>query len=76
MRTVLDSEHHETEVIFSPVCAYCRHLDPSGEPRCTAFPDGIPQPIWVGDNDHRRPYPGDHGIRFEPLDQEVAAAAG
>jgi hypothetical protein len=24
--------------------------------------------------DHRKPYPGDHGIRFEPIAREQAAA--
>lgn len=33
---------------------------------CAAFPRGIPEPILLGEADHRRPYPGDHGIRFTP----------
>ena len=33
---------------------------------CKAFPDGIPNEIAYGDNPHLEPYPGDHGIRFEP----------
>ena len=32
---------------------------------CKAFPDGIPYEITYGDNDHTKPYPGDHGIQFE-----------
>ena len=33
---------------------------------CPAFPNGIPAAIWAGENRHTEPYPGDHGIRFEP----------
>jgi hypothetical protein len=35
---------------------------------CDAFPKGIPLLILYAD-DHRRPYPGDHGIRYEPLEE-------
>jgi len=59
-------------------CARCRHLlgmattvpvtdlESEVEPACTAFPRGIPRAIQEGRHRHRRPYPGDGGIRFEP----------
>jgi hypothetical protein len=53
-------------------CATCRHRGrgvPAGHlGRCTAFPsgDGIPFAIANGDLRHRDPYPGDHGVRYEP----------
>ncbi len=58
---------------YSDVCGYCIHLRRGGQDRvCDAFPDGIPLPIWLGENNHQQPYPGDHGIQFEPRDTLAA----
>ena len=32
---------------------------------CDAFPEGIPDAIYLGGFDHRHPFEGDHGIRFD-----------
>lgn len=51
-----------------PICEACtrrRVPDEGWGYVCDAFPDGIPDAIYQGGFDHRRPYPGDHGIRFE-----------
>jgi hypothetical protein len=50
-----------------PLCVFCRHYNVGvapGEPDCAAFAE-IPDPIFRGDFDHRQPFPGDKGIRFE-----------
>ena len=39
---------------------------------CAAYPGGMPDEILVGEADHRNPYPGDHGIRFEAEKEEEA----
>lgn len=61
-----DSELYKIQ--YSPVCAICANLDiPAaikGKRKCKAFAE-IPDEIWDGKNDHKKPYPGDHGIRFE-----------
>lgn|SRR5487761_2772346 len=47
-------------------CCYCKHRSSSEtDLGCTAFPDGIPQAIRYNRVDHRLPYEGDHGVRFE-----------
>lgn len=59
---------NESEFYFR--CLNCRHyignLPTSWEGHiCYAFPDGIPTEILEGDFDHRKPYEGDNGIRFQ-----------
>ncbi len=50
--------------IPTPMCMFCRHLV-EGTTKCAAFPGGIPDAIFYGAHDHREPYEGDSGIRFE-----------
>jgi hypothetical protein len=56
--------------VFSKVCTFCRHLTDGEQRICEAFPSGIPLDIWTGKNDHRAPYPGDHGIQFAPVERK------
>lgn len=54
-----------------PICIACSRLTSVGDtaraarPACAAFPTGVPEQIWEGGADHREPFPGDHGIRFD-----------
>lgn len=53
----------------SSQCLLCQHYE-FGK-TCAAFPRAIPQQIFVGGFDHRKPYPGDNGIRFRPLNRDA-----
>ena len=49
-------------------CGRCKHY--RGNMTCDAFPEfgGIPQEIFALEFDHRQPFPGDNGIRWEPAE--------
>jgi len=51
-------------------CVWCRHRSAGGR-RCRAFPKGIPEAIIKNRHDHRDPYDGDFGVRFEPEVVEI-----
>jgi hypothetical protein len=51
---------------FSDVCTHCKNLEDGVERKCKAFKE-IPLKIWYAENDHKKPYPGDNGIQFEPI---------
>jgi hypothetical protein len=60
-------------------CMKCKHLARDGQKflgvHCKAFPspDFIPFEIWDEGFDHTKPFPGDHGVRFEPLVEPAVA---
>lgn len=64
--------------VGASLCFSCRHLDLTSEApvTCAAYPNGIPDDIFEGLVDHRRPQPGDRGIRWAqapdapPADQD------
>lgn len=53
-----------------PACFACVHFHGWGAlgPTCDAFPKQVPDDIYFGQVDHRQPFPGDHGIRWEPAE--------
>ncbi|MFI5261008.1 MAG: hypothetical protein ACHQZR_00470 [Candidatus Limnocylindrales bacterium] len=67
--------------VAPPMCKGCTHLTrdsdrPLADPKCAAFPAGIPTEILLSRADHRTPYPGDRGMQFAPqTDQDARYAA-
>ena len=68
----------EHPMLITPVvrCLDCKHhlgslnIDPEeySADYCEAFPNGIPTMIFRG-MDHTKPFPGDNGIQFEPIEE-------
>ena len=56
-------------MIREPVCFGCKRF--FYFPFCEAFPEGIPDEIRLGENDHTNPVSGDNGLMFEPLETSV-----
>ncbi len=52
-----------------PQCLDCKNLIDDEKFTCKAFPDGIPDEILFNEADHTKPYKGDNGIRFEPIEK-------
>ncbi|HLK60356.1 MAG TPA: hypothetical protein VKU00_27595 [Chthonomonadaceae bacterium] len=73
MDFVIDRDHEIPG--FSEVCLFCKHWNRHEARACAAFPEGIPLEIWMGENNHRAPYPGDHGIQFEMVERPVKTTA-
>ncbi len=48
-----------------PLCWWCAHLKQDGPWQCEAYPEQIPQEVLWLNVDHRQPYVGDQGIRFD-----------
>ena len=49
-------------------CYECKHKTPIGSiAACKAFPNGIPEEILKSEHDHRKPFKGDKGVRFEHM---------
>ena len=58
---------------ISTQCLGCENFKNKKRFTCRAFPKGIPSKIISGNFDHTKPFPGDKGIRFEPLSKEILA---
>jgi hypothetical protein len=58
-----------------PICYGCKNYirEEGLHFKCKAFGDdvgGIPADIIEGKNDHSKPYEGDNGIQFEPVEEK------
>ena len=55
-----------------PICYSCKNFLKKDEGlyfNCKAFPKGIPIEIIEGENNHKKPFKGDNGIQFEPIEE-------
>ena len=54
--------------ISASMCYNCAYFRGAESGKCDAFPDQIPERIWLGKFRHDKPLSGDRGIRFQPRD--------
>ncbi|MCJ7754171.1 MAG: hypothetical protein MUP13_06380 [Thermoanaerobaculales bacterium] len=47
-------------------CTFCAHRSPDGS-ACKAYPSGIPIELLYNEHDHRMGFPGDNGVRYQPI---------
>jgi hypothetical protein len=57
-------------VVLMPACMTCVHYRRELPVSCDAFPERIPDLIWLKGDPHTKPVDGDHGIRYEPKAKE------
>lgn len=63
-------------ISIAPVqCRACARYRTKRPGTCDAFPNAIPLEILTFGADHRKPEPGDHGLRFEQADTDAAREA-
>ena len=55
-------------VVITP-CATCVRRNMENTLICEAFPMGIPEVIFRGDNLHIEPFPGDHGLKYKAREE-------
>lgn len=61
----------ESAAFAASQCRFCAHWTKARGDQCEVFPLRIPVEILTNRHDHRKPYEGDDGGRFEPLDDEA-----
>jgi hypothetical protein len=65
MSGIVEQNVSSDGVILSQ-CSNCKNLN-RGTVTCKAFPSRIPDEILTNEHNHKKPYPGDNGVRFEKL---------
>lgn len=56
-------------IVDFPICLNCKHY--YGIRTCDAFPEEIPDEIWMQGNEHSKPLPDqENDIVFEPIETE------
>lgn len=57
--------------IYSKICTLCKHLQKDTMNRvCKAFPNGIPDDVWLAKNEHKKPLKNQkNNIVFEKVEK-------